>query len=83
MRSSLLFKIFQAVLRLILVLTVILSSYKYIVMPIRTAHLSTRCISRDEAKKGRPETAATDNKLGQHIILLPRAMCQSITKKSQ
>lgn len=52
-------------------------------MPIRTAHLSTRCISRDEAKKRQPETAATDNKLGQHIILLPRAVCQAITKKSQ
>lgn len=52
-------------------------------MPIRAAHLSTMCISRDEAKKVQPETAAIDNRWGQHVILLPRAVCQAITKKSQ
>lgn len=44
-------------------------------------------MSRDGAKKGQseshPETAAADNKLGQPIILLPRAICQRVTKKSQ
>lgn len=56
-------------------------------LPIRNIHLFISCHQQRWSEKGQSEshseTAATDNKLGQPIILLPRAICQGVTKKSQ